>query len=320
MTLQKALPIFTILAVLFTKRIINFEHMYIRQLRKAGQIIAFLMLPFVGIAQEPLNKLQFLQGQVISIKVNSESIVSQEAMGQAIDFTVHATVDHGYVVTNATADNTTLHHDIQRISFKFDGMGQEKAFDSQNPKDMAGEMGDAIKETLSKSYDVIIDPTGKVLMSKPETITLSKSGDATAVISSMLQDQTNIVFPPKKNEAGFFKILPDAKVDINAGWLVTKEVGDEKSSTAYTLTAITDSTIVIDFKGTSSTLTKAQMMGMETTTKMNDNFTGTIIVDKKTGIMREKTTITESNGTTEAMGGVLPVTAKSKVVITVTLK
>lgn len=285
-------------------------------MKKSAQIIICTLLPFAGITQEVNNKLKFKQGQEISIKVTAESKVSQEAMGQAIDFNTTMTLDHGYVVTNSTADNTTLHHDIRRIVFSLEGMGQNKNFDSQNPDDLNSEIGVTVKEVLSKSYDVIIDPTGKVLMSKPETITLTKA-DAAAIIMSLQSDQMSVVFPPKKNEPGFFKILPDKKVDINGGWVETKESGDEKSSTSYTLKEITDSTMVIDFKGTSNTSVKSQMMGMETLTKMNHHFTGTIILDKETLIMREKTTETESNGSTEMMGGTLPVTTKSKVIMVV---
>ena len=67
----------------------------------------------------------------------------------------------------------------------------------------------------------------------------------------------------------------------------------------------------------SVTVTKAEMMGSETTTTMNNKSTGKIILDRVTGIMREKTINTESNGNTEASFGTLPVTSKTTTVITV---
>ena len=57
------------------------------------------------------------------------------------------------------------------------------------------------------------------------------------------------------------------------------------------------------------------MMGRETTTNMNSTGTGKIILDRTTGIIKEKTIAIESNGNTEAMGGTLPVTAKSTITI-----
>ena len=44
---------------------------------------------------------------------------------------------------------------------------------------------------------------------------------------------------------------------------------------------------------------------------------GKIILDRATGIIKEKTISTESNGNTEAPFGTLPVTSKTTTVITV---
>jgi hypothetical protein len=131
----------------------------------------------------------------------------------------------------------------------------------------------------------------------------------------MLKDVTNVVYPPKKNEASFFKVLPGKAIALNESWTEAIEDAGGKFNTVYTLSAITDSIIVVDFKGNSVTITKAEMMGRETITNMNNAFTGKIILDRITGIIREKIIVTESNGTTEAMGGTLPVTSKTNVTI-----
>jgi hypothetical protein len=59
------------------------------------------------------------------------------------------------------------------------------------------------------------------------------------------------------------------------------------------------------------------MMGMQTTTNINSTYTVRMIIDKLTGIIREKTITTSSNGSTEAMGGTMPVTSKTTIVIRV---
>jgi hypothetical protein len=50
---------------------------------------------------------------------------------------------------------------------------------------------------------------------------------------------------------------------------------------------------------------------------MNSTSTGKIILDKITGIVKEKIINTESNGNTEAMGGTVPVTGKTTITIRV---
>ncbi|HET6996620.1 MAG TPA: DUF6263 family protein [Chitinophagaceae bacterium] len=274
--------------------------------------------PFaVSFSQKVSGKLQFLQGQIIGVTVELKTTVSQEAAGQAIDFTANGTAWHSFKVTNATDNNTTLHHDVKRISFNFDGMGQKRSVDSDNPKDLEGFLGKPVKEILSKNYDMIIDPGGTTLLTKPEKIQLSKIDDRLAVVFNLLKDITGIIYPPKKNEPSFFKVLPDTATGLNASWSESGVDSTGMYKTTYTLSAITDSTLIVDLKGSSSTVTKNEMMGMQTTTSMNSTYTGKLTIDKLTGIIREKTITTSSNGSTEAMGGTLPVTSKTTIVIRV---
>ena len=206
---------------------------------------------------------------------------------------------------------------MKRISYTFDGMGQKRPFDSDKPKDMEGQFGKPIKELLDKTYDMVIDPTGKVMMVLPEKIETPGSDPRIMLIMNMLKDLVGTVLPPQKNEASFFKVLPDTAVGVGRSWIVSVNNESGKSITNYKVNSITDSTVVVDFTGTSTTTSKAEMMGMETTTTMNNKTTGKIILDKATGIIRQKTSTTDSNGSTEAMGGTLPVTSKITTVITV---
>jgi hypothetical protein len=285
-------------------------------MKKVFVIILTALIPSVNaFSQKVSGKLVFQQGQSLSITIEVKNKVSQEAMGNAIDFTVDGTASHSYKVTNTTEDNSTLHHDVKKIVFNFDGMGAKQSFNSDNKKDLEGFFGPAIKDILSKSFDMIIDPAGKTLMVKPEKMELAKVDDRLAIVLNMLKDVTSVVYPPKKNEPSFFKVLPDTAVAINDSWVEASEDVNGKKNVVYTLSMITDSTIVVDMKGKSSAITKAEMMGMPVTTNMNNSFTGKIILDKATGIIREKTIITESNGSTEAMGGNMPTTSKTTMTI-----
>jgi hypothetical protein len=246
--------------------------------------------------------------------------VSQEAMGNAIDFIADGLATHEFKVTNTTDDNHTLHHQVRNFNFKFDGMGSKYSFNSGNEKDLKGFFGPTAKEILSKSYDMVIDQSGKVLLVKPEQIVLKKTDDRVTIIFNMLRDLTSLVYPPKKNEASFFKVLPDTAVSINQSWSESGEDEYGKFTTTYTLAAITDSTLIVNLEGKSSSVTKAEMMGTQTTTSMNNSYTGKVIIDKATGVIREKLVNTVSNGNTEAMGGNLPVTSKSTITIKVSLE
>jgi hypothetical protein len=283
-------------------------------------LILIFTLSLTGHSQKAAGRLVLQQGQVFRIDMDVRNTVSQEAMGNAIDFTADGLASHEFKVTNSTDDNHTLHHLVRSFNFKFDGMGSKYSFDSGKEKDLKGFFGPTAKDILSKSYDMVIDPSGKVLLVKPEEIVLTKTDDRVTIIFNMLRDLTSLVYPPKKNEASFFKVLPDTAVSINQSWSESGEDAYGKFATTYTLAAITDTTIIVNLEGKSASLTKAEMMGTQTTTTMNNSYTGKIILDKATGIIREKLINTVSNGNTVAMGGNLPVTSKSTITIKVTLE
>ncbi len=268
-------------------------------------------------AQKVTGKLKFEQGQQLEITVQVKSSIVQQAMGQAIDFTIDANGTHSYKVTNTTDDNSTLNHQVQRIAFTFDGMGQKMNFDSKQEKDLNGSFGKPVKELLEKKYDMVIDSSGKTLMCIPEKIELSSSDNRMVIINRMLKDVLDLVQPPPKGSASFFKVLPDTATGKAQPWTdsYTNEKG--KFDAAYSISDINDSTIVVDFAASSVTISKAEMMGNETTTTMNNKSTGKIILDRVTGILKEKTINTESTGNTEASFGTMPVTSKTTTVITV---
>lgn len=283
-------------------------------------IIAFSVFAFADAAsgQKVASSLKFEQGQVFQIEMKTNTTIAQQAMGQAIDFKVDANANHSYTVTNATADNTTLKHLVKQISFSFDGMGQKRKVDSNEEKDLNGQFGKPIKDLLDKKYDIVIDPAGKVLMAIPEKVQLAETDSRMAIITTMLKDVTDLVQPPQKGTASFFKILPEKETGKNEPWTNSYTNQSGKFDEAYTISDINDSTIVVDFVTSSITVSKAEMMGSETTTTMNNKSTGKIIIDRVTGIMKEKTVTTESNGNTEAPFGTLPVTSKTTIVIKVT--
>jgi hypothetical protein len=284
---------------------------------KFCSLLTLLLIVTTSYSQQATGKIKLEQGQVFEISLETKTKISQEAMGQAIDFDMTGNAVHNYKVTNAGSDNTTLHHDVKRISFLFEGMGQKRSVDSDKPKDLEGQAGKPIKDILSKTFDVIVDTSGKALMVQPEKVEGASFDDRYKLLVTMLKDVMDVVQPPQKGSASFFKILPDNGAGKGDSWTESSTAEDNKFSRKYTLTDITDSTLVVDFTGTSNTVTKAEMMGMETTTTMNDKTTGQIILDKATGIIRQKTITTESTGTTEAMGGNLPVSSKTTITVKV---
>ena len=122
---------------------------------------------------------------------------------------------------------------------------------------------------------------------------------------------------PQKNKSSFFKVFPDGEMSIGGNWTESENYETGKMTTNYTIASINDSTVVVEFTGTANSTSKAEMMGMETSTTMNSKTKGNIILDRRTGIIRQKTSFTDSNGSMEVMGTNLPMTSKTTSVIDV---
>ncbi len=284
------------------------------------QLISFLpaiMIHALAFSQTS-TKLKFEQGKSFVITMDTKTQISQQAMGQAIDFTVNATGIHTYKVTNATEDNTTLHHEVKKITFAFDGMGQKMSFDSDKEKDMNGPFGKPVKEMKEKPYDMVIDPVGTVMMAFPEKINTAQTDSRMAIINSMMKEVMDMVQPPPKGGGSFFKVLPDKEMTKGDTWNDAYENESGKFATTYTVADINDSTYVLDFTGNSSTVTKFEMMGNTSTTTMNHKSTGKVILDKATRLIKEKTITMEGSGNNESSFGTLPVT--SRVTINIAVK
>ncbi|MBI5373060.1 MAG: hypothetical protein HZA79_13645 [Sphingobacteriales bacterium] len=282
----------------------------------------FFALVLTGSAQTVDGRLFFRQGQAIEISLQTQTTISQQAMGQAIDFHVDASCKHQYEVTNTTEDNHSLRHSVKRITFSFDGMGQKQAFDSDIPKDLNGQSGKPVKELLEKKYDMIIDPYGKVLLTLPDSFPAAQTDNRMAIISSMMKEVVDIVQPPQKGKGSFFRVIPEKEGGLKTGdsWTESGSAQANTYQTTYVISAVTDSTILLDFTGNAYTVTKAEMMGSETSTTLTHKSTGKITVDRATGLIRQKTTQTESSGSTESSFGNLPLTSKTTSTITVQIK
>lgn len=92
-------------------------------MKKNFSLLFFIAISSMAISQKVSGKLKFEKGQIFDVSIQVKNNISQQAMGQTIDFNVDAYGIHSYKVTNTTDDISTLNHTVQRITFAFDGMG-----------------------------------------------------------------------------------------------------------------------------------------------------------------------------------------------------
>ena len=203
------------------------------------------------------------------------------------------------------------------MQFDFEGMGQKKAFDSGIKEDLEGQFGRPLKEILAKEFDIIINRSGKTLQVNARGVATAAPDPQFALISNMLKELIQVVYPPQKGSSSLFAILPEAGAAVGESWQETTETENGASTTTYTLSAATDSTIVVDFKTAASSSATTEIMGMQASTTMKSHIAGQMIADRASGLLKEKTSNIESNGATEAMGNSMPVNAKATIIIKV---
>lgn len=272
-------------------------------------------------AQKVNNKLTFKKGQKLEMVSQVNSVISMDMMGQSIDTKIDATITRLFDIADvAKGGETTIEHKMKRMQMKFDvPMQGTQSFDSDNEADMKGEGGKMADKAMKNKYTMTLDHTGKITAVKADDDNPNKSTDSSEQadpMSGALAQIASGMELPKTGDMSEFKILPDYEVKKGQSW--TDSTKDSK--TVYTLSDITTSDIIIDYTEDASSQRTQDAGGMEISMSSKDKTTGKIILDKNTGLLKERTATTDSQGTMEMMGQSLPMNTKVTKKVTVTSK
>ncbi|MBD0332221.1 MAG: hypothetical protein ICV66_06160 [Chitinophagaceae bacterium] len=268
-----------------------------------------------GFAQKVSNRLNFPKGQKLEMTTQVNSVITQEMMGQPMEIKVNATITRNFDIEDVNANGATIEHKIKRIQFNFDGMGQSHSFDSEKESDMKGEMGKEIEKNLKKKYTMTVDQIGKVTSVKLDDDNPNKSGekDNADMMDAMMSQFAAGLKPPSIGDVIDLKILPDREVGKGDTWTDTANNGKK----IFTVADITSTDVVLNFTEDIKVDRKQEAQGMEITISSNDKSTGKVVLDRKTGLLKESTSTTASEGTTSVMGQSMPLSTKLTKTVTV---
>ena len=281
-------------------------------------VLALVAFTVNSYAQKVTNKLSFQKGQKMEIVTDSKSIISQEFMGQKMDVNLTSNIVRSLDVEDVNNNTATIEHKIKRVQYSFDAMGQSQKFDSEKEEDMKGDMGKQIEKSLKNKYTMMVDDKGSVVSVKvddnnPNSDAQLQSDD---IMSGMLAQFAEGLEVPKAGEATTFKILPKGDIAKGFNWSDTL-TGMEKGTVNYAVSDINNNEVLIDYKSEGSMKKTQEAMGMEVFVDVKNITTGKITLDRKTGLLKEKTAVIEGNGTVEMAGQTMPMTTKSNIAITV---
>jgi hypothetical protein len=259
-------------------------------------------------AQKINGQINFPKGKKLEVFSEIKAVVTQEMMGQEMEMNVNTTIERSLDVENVNNGNATVEHKVKRVKMNFDSPMGAQTFDSENEKDMKGDAGKALEKSLKNKYTMTIDNTGKIIAVKTDDDNPNdKKKDANDPMSGAMAQYAEGLQVPQVNDFTDLKILPNREIAKGESW--TENVTDGKIT--FTLTDIRENDVVVDYTETAKISRKQEMMGMEISITSNDKTTGKIIVDRKTGLMKERTATTISDGTTEVMGQSIPTTSKT---------
>jgi hypothetical protein len=207
-----------------------------------------------------------------------------------------------YAVNETTADAFTLLKTPRQVKMNFTFGSQEIKLDSDNPKDLDGPFAQPVKEIMSQKPEFTIDVTGKIISVKKEEKKKKEDSQGAGMMGMMLPGMDFAAAVPQVGNASFFQILPNREVSIGDTWTDSLKNEGTKNVTIYKVKDINEKEIVLDFTGEGTTVTAKEAMGMSVNVNAANRSAGSIILDKATGIIRQKTT-TNTTETTMNMGG-----------------
>ena len=279
-------------------------------------LVAALAFATTGFAQKVNNKLTFQKGQKLEMTSKVNTLISMEMMGQAMESKIDATVTRLFDVEDVTNNSATIEHKVRRIQMNFEApMQGVQTFDSDNEKDMKGDGGKVMEKALKNKYSMTVDAGGKITAVKADDNNPNntpKKEDADMMSTALAQFAAGFDLP-KTGDTSEFMILPPKELAKGESWTDSSK----NIKTVYTLADVTDADIIVNYTEEASTSRIQEAMGQEITMNSKDKTTGKIILDKKSGLLKEKTATTNSEGNMEMAGQTMPMNTKTTKTITV---
>jgi len=279
-------------------------------------LFAALVFSTGSFAQKVTIKPTFQQGQKLEVVTTGNTVISMEMMGQSMETKLDMNVTRHLDVEKVADGTTTIEHKMKRMQMNVESpMGGSQSFDSDKADDMKGEGGKAMEKALKNKFSMVLDANGRIVSVKTDDNNANKGGSATD--NPMLPPQMGgLGEVPKAGTASEFAILPANPIGKGDTWSDT--TGGQKAQ--YTVTDLTADEVILSFTNEGKTNRKQEANGMEILVNTTDRSTGTIRIDRKSGLLKERNQTTNSEGNMEMMGQTVPLNTKMSMKTVVNVK
>jgi hypothetical protein len=282
-------------------------------------LVAFIALSINSYSQKVTGKLNFPKSQKLEMVTETNKSATMELMGQSMESTVTSTMTEVFDITGTDGSGATIEHKVKHLVFTANGMGNSQSFDSEKEDDRKGEMGKIMEKSLKNKYTMSVDNSGKITSIKLDDDNPNgKKDEKTDAMAELASTQLGVTLGlPKPGDASIFKILPEKEITVGDSWTDSAASNGQKRTTVYTVKSITDKEVTLDYTEDININTTQEIMGTQASMKSDDKVTGQVIIDRATGLLKQKTATMNTNATMEAQGMSIPSTGKTTITITV---
>jgi hypothetical protein len=162
-----------------------------------------------------------------------------------------------------------------------------------------------------------VDASGKIVSVKADDDNPNTEADSEDVMANVMGQFTEGLQVPKSGDIISLKVATAGNFTKGKTW-TDSLAGDELGTVKYTVSNVTANEVLIDYISEGITKKKQDVGGgMEMDVNLKNKTTGTITLDKKSGLLKQRTVNSEGSGTMEAMGQSIPM--KSKITGTITV-
>lgn len=272
-------------------------------MRKTFSIFVLAALSVLTIqAQSGSQNILLNKGQKLESQIISNASMSQEMMGQKMEFNSKSTISALTEVKDVTNKSFLLANTIKRMVMNTSVMGQEINFDSDKKEDMDGQMGAAVKDKIGVAQEITVDKQGKVVeikdtanYAKGQSGMMGMMGDAMqGAMAKGMSYPLLVSLPSKAPKTG------DTWTDSSGTPETIKLVN------TYVIKQVSGNEATIEISGQMAKTGVVEQQGMQIPMNMTGTMKGTSIVDISTGILKKNDTAMKLTGTMELMGQSLP--------------
>lgn len=286
-------------------------------MKKLFLVLALSMGLGVAAQKNGASKISFPKGQKLEMTAQTKAVITQEVGGQAMDMNVNSTIIRSFDIGDVNNGTAKIEHKVKKLQFSFDVMGQSQSFDSDKPEDLKSELGKTLEKSVKNKYTISVDDNGTIVNVKADDDNPNKDQESSPndMMGNMMGQFAEGLEVPKTGDVISLKVITAGALTKGQSWTDSLS-GGEKGTVKYTVADVTPSEILIDYISEGNTKRKQEVGGgMEVDVAISNKTTGVITLDRKSGLLKQRTLNSEGSGNMEVMGQKIPM--KSKVTGTI---